>query len=233
MKRLFGFTLAETLIVMGIIGVVAALTLPNLNSSTGNKEKVAKVKKIYQNLNDAFGRVEAIYGPYTTWNAYGPANSKTYDRLSEFLKVSKHCAPNETGCFVSNTFKSLKSGYIFTDNIAPYHKIILADGAAVAIFPYDKCYNNVEGNYCGNFYVDIDGPNKGTNTLGKDIFVFIWTDMNGVVPCGINGYEFKWGNSAAAWVINNDNMDYLNVDVNGKCNNNSSITLNETVTSCK
>ena len=45
------FTLAETLIVMGIIGVVAALTLPNLNSSTGDKEKVVKVKKIYQNLN--------------------------------------------------------------------------------------------------------------------------------------------------------------------------------------
>ena len=45
---------------MGIIGVVAALTLPNLNSSTGDKEKVAKVKKIYSNLNDAFGRAEAV-----------------------------------------------------------------------------------------------------------------------------------------------------------------------------
>ena len=61
------FTLAETLIVMGIIGVVAALTLPNLNSSTGDKEKVAKVKKIYQNLNDAFGRAQAVYGPYNEW----------------------------------------------------------------------------------------------------------------------------------------------------------------------
>lgn len=45
MKKLIAFTLAETLIVMGIIGVVAALTLPNLNSSTGDKEKVVKVKK--------------------------------------------------------------------------------------------------------------------------------------------------------------------------------------------
>ncbi len=56
MKKLMAFTLAETLIVMGVIGIVSALTLPNLNSSTGNKEVVAKVKKIYQNLNDAFGR---------------------------------------------------------------------------------------------------------------------------------------------------------------------------------
>ena len=56
MKRFFAFTLAETLVVMGIIGIVSALTLPNLNSSTGEKEKVAKVKNLYSNLNDAYGR---------------------------------------------------------------------------------------------------------------------------------------------------------------------------------
>lgn len=42
MAKKIAFTLAETLIVMGIIGVVAALTIPNLNSSTADKEKVAK-----------------------------------------------------------------------------------------------------------------------------------------------------------------------------------------------
>ena len=52
---------------MGIIGVVAALTLPNLNSSTGDKEKVAKVKKIYSNLEDAYGRATAVYGPFDEW----------------------------------------------------------------------------------------------------------------------------------------------------------------------
>lgn len=62
-KRFFAFTLAETLIVMGIIGVVAALTIPNLNSSTADKEKVAKLKKVYSNLEDAVGRAEAVYGP--------------------------------------------------------------------------------------------------------------------------------------------------------------------------
>ena len=47
MAKKIAFTLAETLIVMGIIGVVSALTIPNLNSATADKEKVAKVKKIY------------------------------------------------------------------------------------------------------------------------------------------------------------------------------------------
>ena len=66
-RKAFAFTLAETLIVMGIIGVVAALTIPNLNSSTADKEKVAKLKKVYSNLQDAFGRAEAVYGPYNEW----------------------------------------------------------------------------------------------------------------------------------------------------------------------
>lgn len=52
-KCFAAFTLAETLIVMGIIGVVAALTIPNLNSSTADKEKVAKVMKAYSDISDA------------------------------------------------------------------------------------------------------------------------------------------------------------------------------------
>ncbi|MBR1680385.1 type II secretion system protein, partial [bacterium] len=51
------FTLAETLIVMGIIGVVAALTIPSLTNSTNNKDVVAKVRKAHTNLEDAFGRM--------------------------------------------------------------------------------------------------------------------------------------------------------------------------------
>lgn len=50
LDKYIAFTLAETLIVMGIIGVVAALTIPNLNSSTADKEKVAKVKKYIKTL---------------------------------------------------------------------------------------------------------------------------------------------------------------------------------------
>ncbi len=94
-RKAFAFTLAETLIVMGIIGVVAALTIPNLNSSTADKEKVAKVMKVYSNLKDAFGRTEAVYGSVDEWFS-GDANAtaqatRAGERLSEFLKVSKNC----------------------------------------------------------------------------------------------------------------------------------------------
>lgn len=52
---------------MGVIDVVAVLTLPNLNQSTNKKEKVAKVKKLYQDLNDASDRAEVFYGPISSW----------------------------------------------------------------------------------------------------------------------------------------------------------------------
>ena len=94
--KLLAFTLAETLIVMGIIGVVAALTIPNLNSSTADKEKVAKLKKVYSNLNDAIGRTEAVYGNISEWqwaDSAGPTVNNDAqmfaERIGDFLKLQK------------------------------------------------------------------------------------------------------------------------------------------------
>ena len=113
MKKILAFTLAETLIVMGIIGVVSALTLPNLNSSTGEKEKVAKVKKMYQNLNDAYGRATAVYGPLAEWtinDADDKAKAKRIgERLTDFLKISKNCQQTNNGaCFYNGIIGDVK-----------------------------------------------------------------------------------------------------------------------------
>ena len=104
LAKAFAFTLAETLVVTGIICVVAALTIPNLNQSTGDREKVAKVKKIYTNLEDAYGRATAVYDPIDEWFE-GIDDDKVITeclatRISEFLKVSKVCGFSE-GCFSS------------------------------------------------------------------------------------------------------------------------------------
>ena len=61
------FTLAETLIVMGIIGVVAALTIPNVNKNTNHARQVTKFKKTYAEINEALDRATAVYGPLKTW----------------------------------------------------------------------------------------------------------------------------------------------------------------------
>ncbi|MBR1942276.1 type II secretion system protein [bacterium] len=196
------FTLAETLIVMGIIGVVAALTLPNLNNSTGDKEKVTKVKKAYQNLSDAYGRAKAIYGPFETWTINDTAaqrKKRIADRITEFLKVSKSCT-SWSGCMTAVYTNGLGN----TDECdLTDPSYILADGMAITIG-----YNTI--------YVDIDGPNKGPFTMGKDLFVF-YIGNNELEPYGLismhnNPGEGCWngeGLGCAVWVLENENLDYL------------------------
>lgn len=49
-KGLLAFTLAEVLITLGIIGVVAAMTLPTLINNYRKQETIAKLKKVYSVL---------------------------------------------------------------------------------------------------------------------------------------------------------------------------------------
>ena len=216
--KALAFTLAETLIVMGIIGVVAALTIPNLNSSTADKEKVAKLQKIYSNLNDAVGRATAVYGPMEGWwtwtgtdDDYNKADKILAERLTDFLKYSKI------------------DGYSIT----------LADGATV------DCYYTSDPSpaYPGKSYnavldVDLDGDNKGKNLFGYDQFEFLViedqvypneteTKTNGV-PAIKAGPEYY----STAWVIQMGNMDYLKT-TDGKTCPNKKVLNWTTNTSCK
>lgn len=65
-----GFTLAEVLITLGIIGIVAALTIPNL---IGNYEKyitVVKLKRAYSIISQVAERGVAEYGDMNSWDSF-------------------------------------------------------------------------------------------------------------------------------------------------------------------
>ena len=78
--------------------------------------------------------------------------------------------------------------------------------------------------YCGDFTVDLNGD-KGPNAVGRDIFSFYITNK-GIKPAGLpfdpirHFPEFcrkvsddKYnGLACTAWVIYNENMDYLRCD---------------------
>ena len=222
-KRTISFTLAETLIVIGIIGVIAALTLPNLNQSTGNKENVAKVKKIYQNLNDALGRAEAVYGPVGTWcnNFAGSCENRHIERLTEFMQTSKVC---NSVSVCSVTLDAGSGGWSYSKSA------ILADGTLFAI-SYTSTHVNM-------LLVDIDGTKKGKNQPGRDVFKFYYENNKGVYVT--NAKENHWGSNysyvalsnnnylagdAAWWVINFDNMDYLKTSDGTSCKNGTKLTF--------
>ncbi|MBQ3310708.1 type II secretion system protein [bacterium] len=259
-KKLIAFTLAETLIVMGIIGIVAALTIPNVNKNTGEAEKVAKVKKIYAELSEAHDRATAVYGPIEKWfvndncSTDGTdcenARKRYFDRITEFMKVQKSCRDNNDDICIQSDKKLLHGGNVTNDNYRDYPSVILSSNTSfsIGVIPKPKCNSASSGyqNYCGFLFTDIDGPNKGKNSLGTDLFVFSIT-KNGIRPSGggtnwtnnnIKSCAYS-GSYCAEWVIRNGNMDYLDTDHiqgmadadKGICKNGKQ--LSTTVSSCK
>ena len=73
-----GFTLAEVLITLGIIGVIVALTLPHLILNYRNQVVETKLKKIYSIMNQAIALSEDINGNLEDWNFENPEFLNTY-----------------------------------------------------------------------------------------------------------------------------------------------------------
>ena len=65
-KKIFGFTLAEVLITLGIIGVVAALTIPNLMTAHKKHKIEAKLTKAVSTINQIIKQSEAENGEMET-----------------------------------------------------------------------------------------------------------------------------------------------------------------------
>jgi len=235
------FTLAETLIVIGIIGVVAALTLPNLNHATGDKETITRLMKAYSMLNEANDRAVAIYGPISTWKSNEQCENDFpicwMNRVGEFLKISKSCNDSQ-----DISCDSLSKGDFNYDDMI-YQ---LSDGMTVG-GPYDfytNCdysFNDFNDICIEGFHVDINGPNKGKNKVGIDIFQLSFSDSNGITTpkddgdievevsncmSNKNDFECTW------WVFEYGNLDYLKADNSGKCNDSNIILDGVNNTSC-
>lgn len=236
-KRNFAFTLAETLIVIGIIGVVAALTIPTLNSDTNNKDKVTKVKKAYTVLEDAFGRMASEYGPLDEWSSDVLTSERVANKMAAFMKVNKKCIASgdiSGNCFAAGAKMLKTTGGLTTDDInGNVSSFVLSDSMSVAFdVAKDAAGTNAEcqsvtgfnvSKVCGMAVIDVDGAAKGKNTHGLDLFAFYLTP-DGLVPVGLeNDGNYKSVDSkddncingaadakyaCTAWVVYNGNMDY-------------------------
>ena len=76
------FTLAEVLITLGVIGVVAALTLPQVIQHYKRVEVETKLKRVYSIMNQAILESESVNGPQEHWECLGASGF-----------ISKYIAP--------------------------------------------------------------------------------------------------------------------------------------------
>ena len=212
------FTLAEVLITLGIIGIVAAMTLPTLIQKNEERVTVTKVKKFYSVMNQALLMAIKDNGYVDEWNFIetDKDNNRLGDKLAQkikpYLKIAKDCGTN-SNCITNDTYKLLNGSNWQPYTGVGYYKMILADGTYMWLRTNasgSEC-TDIDGgvqNTCGVIWIDINGK-LPPNTIGKDTFNFVIT-KNRIIPsnlddCNVNNA----GWSCSAYILSNSNMKYL------------------------
>lgn len=158
-----GFTLAEVLIILGIIGVVSAITMPTLIKHYEQHKTVNQLKKVYTMLNQAFKMSVIDNDSYENWDKPVDIGINAYYKKywKPYLKVVKQCKTLIECGYLSNTpwvnANNTKKAAVYGDS----DKIVLNDGTLL-IFGY---YDNV------SIHVDLNGKSK-PNKYGRDYFTF-------------------------------------------------------------
>lgn len=221
------FTLAEVLITLGIIGIIAALTIPALIAEFQEKQTVSQFKKTYSLISQVYSQVVQDNGSPNTWSITSEDDVAAY--FIPYFNTTKTCQNTSQNCY------SLM-GYINANPTDLRKKfanrassqIRLQDGT---ILSFESQLSLASGTtctawygYCFNITADINGV-KPPNRHGVDVFTFEafstkikprgasqTTSTNGDLcnPTGDTG-SAGWfnGSSCGAWVLQNENTDYL------------------------
>lgn len=172
-KYNFAFTLAEILITLGIIGVIASLTIPALIQNYTDQVTVVKLKETMSILQQAMTSAISNEGPVDTWYSGADDNAAALavvsQILSKYLKVTKNCGTG-TGCLPPS--KYLDGTHNFDLDTSTYLKMILGNGTILAIWAWPQTYSVAPYTILQmEFYVDVNGS-SGPNTVGLDLFRF-------------------------------------------------------------
>jgi len=185
MNKHFGFTLAEVLITLGIIGVVAAMTLPVWVSKYKKITTVTQLKRSYTVLTQAIERSKAEYGDVKNWDVLaGGASLDNRPQLIESF-VSTYIVPYLAKVKDVKYTTVADFGYkgIINPNgtepnwmsmLSEWAFIVLNDGTILGVSIDTHNYGTIENPdhrlTSFMFSVDLNGL-KSPNCSGKDIFL--------------------------------------------------------------
>ena len=192
------FTLAEVLITLGIIGVVAAMTIPTLIADYQEKQTVSRLTKAYATLNNAYQMAKVENGEFRTWGFSGNSLVEEDDEgnrhytedtvsntelfwkiMTKNMKVLKWSINEKLTNGPKYSYLNVKNTHTTTTSLA---NITLADGITLhgGFITDFKCN---EKELCLDFDIDINSVDNPPNTYGKDIFNF-YLLPEGIIPAG-------------------------------------------------
>lgn len=210
-KKRLAFTLAEVLIVMSIIGIIAEMTIPSLMSNIKKNQFQTQLKKEYAAFNQALLMLGTDSGGDFTSALTSAGISATNGQASDSqawlnllatkMNVVKTCPPGNTsttaygGCYASLYNYYIPGGTTamtaWIDTTIRYAGV-LSDGAVFSVWSLangNTCTNTsypssiYNGNICASITVDVNGPGA-PNKFGADMFCLFIT-AKGVYPVDI------------------------------------------------
>ncbi len=184
--RRYAFTLAEVLVTLGIIGVVAALTTPTLVRNYQKKSYVTKLHKVYNEIQQAALKYKNDKNAINLREAGLTSQAEIKNFLHNNFKVLADCGSTvKEPCFSASYNDLNGTSHNTNDGWSAASSVILADGASIIMdYPayYTQTVNNVTS-YHGHMIIDINGP-KGPNIGGRDIFLAEFYDDGSIDVVG-------------------------------------------------
>lgn len=187
------FTLAEVLITLGIIGIVAAMTIPTLLAKLHNRHTESMLKEDYSILQQMMTSAndDGAMSSLVNYNSMNDMKDWFQTYFLPYIKVANVCY-DEQGCW--NTNAKYLNGNKITSRLTGCGSFTISfqlfNGSYVCMDDYDKTllssWYGVDTNESGSmiFFIDTNGD-KNPKVVGKDIFILVFKPETGkFVPAG-------------------------------------------------
>lgn len=191
-RKRFGFTLAEVLLVLSVIGVVAALTIPTLIQKLSTDQYKVAYKKAFSVASQSYATAVTNnggtgFGPY---NVSSTVEALKWDEFIKNLNIIKQCNGNTLGnCWSAQGVGPDTSA---SNGCANYK--LANQNANKAIVTSDGMFWLAYGNpvTAATIAIDVNGA-KGPNQWGQDVFNIKLDDVS-VSPygCELTGNSFSY-----------------------------------------
>ena len=201
-KHSLGFTFAEVLITIGIIGVVSVMVFPVLIQEVQDRQYKAMWKRAFSEITQAYvsafgadgyyvppSGIDATVKPYSREVYYKVFSQLTNDFCVKDSPYDHECKSSNKNYVQSPPCSSLskdKVGSCAYSGTGGY--ALLNDGIKIYAHAY------IWSHPC--MLVDVNGPKK-PNVVGRDMFIVLFKERR-VVPGGAPGYTLKGCNKNTA-----------------------------------
>lgn len=185
-----GFTLAEVLITMALIGVVASMTLPTLSVNVQKQQVGPALAKAINTLESA-NRLALQTENVRTLDQLPNGGNAYLEAMRPYIQYGYRGSIKRP--YTGTTHTNLHLMYSTKDGIDYIYKPVALGSSPNANLPIS---------YSGKHYsiqIDVNGNNKGPNALGRDLFLVLVDTKGIVIPYGGAAYAQYLGTRGAKW----------------------------------